>query len=600
MLVSFLLLVCFRSLLDSSSLCVEAFVVQSSFCLAPPMLLSSSLSPTLRPTMPATRQQHRHKRPPKMVYSFARKSCTRLILTAKDFDNPVSRTIVQRAVDKFKARPATYLLIPCVAAMVGWVTNWMAVQMIFYPIKFRGVPLYRRKEVPLGLIGWQGIVPCKTRPMSEAMVDMVTSELLTVKEAFGRLEPRKVAQILAPEVPKLTTEILQELIPLKWMAQVPSALYWGLDNASQAVIKHFTKDFLIDLTKSMQQNIDSIFDLKRCVVSQMMQDRTMLGKLFVKCGQKEFDFLTNSGLWFGFLLGIIQMFVALFWDNPWSLSIGGAIVGFATNWLALKWIFEPVDPLRIGPITLQGQFLRRQKEVAKEFSDFFANNILTSEKLWNSVLNDPETRPAFAAMFAQHFKGFVNKITRGFRFAIEPETVDAATSKALQKLPNHLPVLYPYMDRTLGLEDTLRVRMEKMSSRKFERVLHPIFEEDELTLIIAGAALGFAAGLVQQGLETGKIKISMPNIPKLWHPVWTGIGAFVVSPKNQTQVILTDVRGFGGRSVRRIRAFPARLASTVPISRFLSWSKTGSANEPSSPSASDDDETEGDGNSSSQ
>jgi hypothetical protein len=38
---------------------------------------------------------------------------------------------------------------------VGWVTNYLAVQMIFYPVEFRGVPLWRRKEVPLGLLGWQ-------------------------------------------------------------------------------------------------------------------------------------------------------------------------------------------------------------------------------------------------------------------------------------------------------------------------------------------------------------------------------------------------------------------------------------------------------------
>lgn len=52
--------------------------------------------------------------------------------------------------------------------------------------------------------------------------------------------------------------------------------------------------------------------------------------------------------------------------------------------------------------------------------------------------------------------------------------------------------------------------MEVMPTRKFERVLHPIFEEDELTLIIAGAVLGFLAGLIQQGLETGQIKL--PNL----------------------------------------------------------------------------------------
>lgn len=66
----------------------------------------------------------------------------------------------------------------------------------------------------------------------------------------------------------------------------------------------------------------------------------------------------------------------------------------------------------------------------------------------------------------------------------------------------------------MGLEHTLRTKMEAMTPARFERVLHPIFEEDELTLILAGAALGFAAGLIQQGLETGAIKLKNP-IPRL-------------------------------------------------------------------------------------
>ena len=72
-----------------------------------------------------------------------------------------------KAGNKFKARPQTYLMIPIIAACVGWITNWMAVQMIFYPTNFIGIPFYRVPEVPLGFIGWQGIVPCKTRKMSE-------------------------------------------------------------------------------------------------------------------------------------------------------------------------------------------------------------------------------------------------------------------------------------------------------------------------------------------------------------------------------------------------------------------------------------------------
>jgi uncharacterized membrane protein YheB (UPF0754 family) len=339
----------------------------------------------------------------------------------------------------------------------------------------------------------------------------VTTQLLSVKEAFSRLDPRQMAQLLAPEVPKLVDEVLQDMVVKpKWITGLPGAFFAGLGGVSQGILRHFNLQFLEQLTKALQGNIDQVFNLKNCVVEQMLQDRSKLGELFRKCGAKELVFLTNSGLWFGFLLGLVQMVVALFWDNPWSLSIGGGIVGLATNWLALKWIFLPVDPIRVlNLFTLQGMFLRRQKEVAVEFSRYFAQNILTAEQLWKSVLTDPTTQPAFAAMFHTQFSDFVGRITRGFRFGLEPETLTALTSRALAKLPQHVGPTYQYMDKTLGLEDTLRVKMEQMTSRQFERVLHPIFEQDELTLILAGAVLGFAAGLLQQGLETGTIVV--PN-----------------------------------------------------------------------------------------
>ena len=47
------------------------------------------------------------------------------------------------------------------------------------------------------------------------------------------------------------------------------------------------------------------------------------------------------------------------------------------------------------------------------------------------------------------------------------------------------------------LREEINEKMVAMSSEEFEKVLHPIFEEDELTLILVGAALGFSVGLLQ-------------------------------------------------------------------------------------------------------
>jgi len=305
-----------------------------------------------------------------------------------------------------------------------------------------------------------------------------------------------------------------------------------LPTQTKRLLEHMNTQFLSDFTIAMQGNIESLFNVRDCVIDQMMMDRSKLGILFRKCGQKELDFLTNSGLWFGFLLGIIQMIVALFWDNPWSLSIGGLIVGYATNWLALKWIFEPVEPTRFGPFVLQGQFLRRQKEVAAEFSTFFANEILTSEKMWNSILTDPKTTPAFHKLFKDHFMKFASAIALGFKSFPNPEVMSMAAAKAVEKLPNHVHVLHSYVDQQLGLRETLRVKMEQMTSAQFERVLHPIFEEDELTLILAGAILGLIAGLIQQGLTTGYLTI----------PTWGDIKAGVKNMKDNMPSSWEDVQ----------------------------------------------------------
>ena len=57
---------------------------------------------------------------------------------------------------------------------------------------------------------------------------------------------------------------------------------------------------------------------------------------------------------------------------------------------------------------------------------------------------------------------------------------------------------HEYSDDALGLKELMRERMALMTPSEFERVLHPIFEQDELTLIVSGAVLGALAGFAQQ------------------------------------------------------------------------------------------------------
>src|SRR5690606_38577810 len=62
-------------------------------------------------------------------------------------------------------------------------------------------------------------------------------------------------------------------------------------------------------------------------------------------------------------------------------------VGAITNWIALNIIFRPVEPKLVLGVRLQGLFLQRQKEVARVWSDIVAAELLTVERVANSMIN---------------------------------------------------------------------------------------------------------------------------------------------------------------------------------------------------------------------
>eukprot|EP00793_Prasinoderma_coloniale_P001381 PRCOL_00005156-RA len=424
------------------------------------------------------------------------------------------------ALRKFWRNPRGALIIPLVAAAVGWVTNWLAVQMIFYPLSFMGVPIKQFISgsmygcavlEPLGLVGWQGIVPAKAAQMSFDMVSMVTAKLIDVREVFGRLDPDEVARLLRPEVPLLAEEVARGLrgvpefavdIAAGGLPALPAYVLDALRAAQDAYVAGFTT--------ALQKVVDTTLDLKELVVCAMCEDKRVLVELFQRCGDVELKFLVDSGLWFGFLLGVIQMIVWMFYDNPWTLTIGGLIVGFATNWLALKCIFEPVEPVQVGPFEIQGMFLKRQHEVSIAFSDYLAENVLTSRKMWETML-EGQSKDEFRKVLGQHTKEFLNSGANRFGIGNAAEAaavgagavasgpvVEEVVDSMVERLKPHLEPLHAYVDDTLDLKEVMREKMLLMTPQEFERVLHPIFEQDELTLILAGAALGAIAGFGQQ------------------------------------------------------------------------------------------------------
>ena len=91
-----------------------------------------------------------------------------------------------------------YLSIPIVSALVGWITNVVAIRMTFYPIKYVGIRPF----------GWQGIIPSKAKKMAETAVDLWTTKLLDIGIQFSKIKPEKVAEEMSPAIDHLSRQII--------------------------------------------------------------------------------------------------------------------------------------------------------------------------------------------------------------------------------------------------------------------------------------------------------------------------------------------------------------------------------------------------------
>ena len=385
-----------------------------------------------------------------------------------------------------------FVSVPFVAGMVGWVTNWMAVQMTFYPTEFVGIrPIF----------GWQGIIPSKVIKMSDIVVDKTLQKLGSLDEFFQQMEPEKIAAHLTRSVQgrieDYTDEVMTERNSVLW-ENLPALVRKRVYNRARRAVPEVMDNLVDDISN----NIEQLVDLKHMITVQMQQDKALMVQMFREVGDPEFRFVTNSGFYFGFMFGLMQVPVLVYAPGNWVFPAFGLLVGIATNWLALNVIFRPLNPVRMGPFRVQGLFLKRQKDVAESFARLTTSEVVTLKNIMNQVINGPRGDRT-KALIKRHLRPLLEggvvrtaaQLTVGpggyadLKKAVEEKALDLAVE----------PFEDPDFNRDRGavVERIMRERMEELSSDEFQDLLRPAFQEDEWILIAVGGFLGMMAGLGQ-------------------------------------------------------------------------------------------------------
>ncbi|SFB08273.1 Protein of unknown function [Amycolatopsis marina] len=403
-------------------------------------------------------------------------------------------------LDDFAEHWQVYAAIPFVAALIGYVTKRVAIEMMFKPLEFVGIRPF---------LGWQGVIPANARRMATTAVDLLTKHLVDPQEIFGRLDPdelvRELEQPLLRAVEDITREVMEQHQPRLW-EMLPAQAQRMLINRVRAQ----APQVVTRLMRELAGNIDEVLDVNDMLITNMVRDKELTCRLIKEVAQPELRFIARSGIWFGFAIGLVQLVAWALTKEPLIMPVFGFITGFVTDWLALKMIFYPREPKGFLFFRWQGLFQKRRKQVALDYGGLIADEVLTVPGVMEAVLTGPKSDKLFALITrevqrtidtqASIAKPLVAFAVGGREFQ---ELKRHAAAKAIEYLPQTVEHVEDYATNALDVRNTIVDKMQQLTPLEFEGILRPAFKQDEWKLIAVGAVIGGLVGELQVLLFLG-------------------------------------------------------------------------------------------------
>lgn len=409
------------------------------------------------------------------------------------------------------------LMIPPITGIIGYLTNWVAIRLMFYPVEFRGIDvpgmekiseflprkIQRIPGVMEGKLGWQGIVPSRAAKMGSIAYDNSVDKVASQQEFYKQLDPGAVSSYVVTrgkaDIFALVDRIIQREHPDLWL-DTPQRVKEVVYNQVEVRLPDVT-DRLLQKTG---ENIDELMNIKMMIINHLEENPRLLNKMFLEVGDKELKFLVNSGFIFGTLLGCFSVPLFVYVDAWWVLPVAGAGVGYLTNYIAIKAIFSPVQEHKVGPFRIQGLFIKRQDESVEKYATIVAREVLTVENVARHLLYGPKSDRT-RKMIRDSLRPEVDRSVGVAEPLVRAVTGDERYESIRESMSTE-PIDYAYdlmkdtqlnRERSQRMEELIAEEMKKLPPEEYVKMLRPAFEEDEWLLIAIGAVLGFAAGWIQ-------------------------------------------------------------------------------------------------------
>ena len=193
------------------------------------------------------------------------------------------------------------LVMILISGAIGWITNWIAIKMLFRP----------HKEINLGLFKIQGLIPKRRAEIGSGIANIIQNELISVKDVISNIDREEFSKRLN----SLIDEVLDKNLKKKVKEKFPLLQMFFTDKVAKDV-GNTIKDIVMENQEKIfeifsnyaEENID--FEV---IISDKISNFSLdkLEEIITFLAKKELKHIEVIGAILGMLIGAVQYLITL-------------------------------------------------------------------------------------------------------------------------------------------------------------------------------------------------------------------------------------------------------------------------------------------------
>ena len=187
-------------------------------------------------------------------------------------------------------------LLVLIGALIGWITNFIAIKMLFRPYK----------EVNLIFFKIQGLLPKRRNEIGNSIAEVVNNELVSIKDIISKISSEDIEENIGAVVDRILESRLKEEI----IKNFPMAAFFLSDSMLEkikGIIRQSILDNKDEMIKVFGEYLESKVDIKKIIAEKI--DAFSLEKveeIIVSLAKKELKHIEYIGAVLGAVIGLAQ------------------------------------------------------------------------------------------------------------------------------------------------------------------------------------------------------------------------------------------------------------------------------------------------------